>query len=152
MHLKTGSLSHPDFGGRGRGVFTKISTQAVARMFRGQSKTASVIDDEDNNNTITQLQVIYRACVDPTTFSRHSCKHRATCRMSRATLTQTTFTPFLRSDFYRGVCVAFTDRNCLTFYPLTFLQACDSVTHVRPEITLIFVRCIFEHFGIVHTK
>lgn len=150
MHLKTGSLSHPDFGGRGRGVFTKISTQAVARMFRGQCKTASV-DDNNNNNNNTQLQVIYRACVDPPTFSRHSCKHRATCRMSRATLTQTTFTPFYAASFI-GVCVAFTDRNCLTFYPLTFIQACDSVTHVRPEITLIFVRCIFEHFGIVHTK
>lgn len=151
MHLKTGSFSHADYGGRGEGgeggLSTELSTQAVARMFRGQCKTACINDD--NNNT--QRQVIYRACLDQTTFYRHSSKHRATCSMSRATLTQTTLTPFFTQRLL-SACVAFTDRNCLTFYPLTFLQACDSVIHVRPERTLIFVRCIFEHFGIVHTK
>lgn len=119
-------------------------------MFRGQCKTAC-INDNNNINNNTQRQVIYRACLDQTTFPRHSSKPRATCSMSRATLTQNTLTPFFTQRLL-SACVAFTDRNCLTFYPLTFLQACDSVIHVRPERTLIFVRCIFEHFGIVHTK
>lgn len=104
MHLKTGSFSHADYGGgrgeggrggrEGGGVSTELSTQAVARMFRGQGKTACINDNNININNNTQRQVIYRACLDQTTFPRHSSKPRATCSMSRATLTQNTLTPF----------------------------------------------------------